>query len=154
MIRPHEFNNATVPTAWFMKFEAFARMYSTLDWLGLLVSSVSENCLRKIKNLEHIETKHDRYYLLKNAMISKFGCKKTFSETFPKLQDLKNRIQKNYESLRHYSTVLRNLAKKLLSSLSENIFGLTTQIDRETALNKLNKSKLKNESISFDHSKV
>lgn len=125
-----------------------------------MISLVSENCLKKISNLEQIKTKHDGYYLLKNALISTFGEKKPISETPPKLQDLTNRIQNSSESLRQYGTELRNLAKKLLSSLSENeteeilrnqfVFGLRTQIDRENALNKLNKSKLKSETISFD----
>jgi hypothetical protein len=98
--RPHEFSNSTDPMVWFMKFEAFAKMYSTLDWLDLLVSLVSENCLKKISNLEQIKTKHDGYYLLKNALISTFGDKKIVSETPPKLQDLTNRIQNSNESLR------------------------------------------------------
>lgn len=47
MARPSEFNNSTNPTVWFNKFESYAKMYSPLDWFDLLISSVSENCLKK-----------------------------------------------------------------------------------------------------------
>lgn len=93
--------------------------------------------------------------------MSNFGTKNIISsQTPPKLQDFTNRIQKNNESLRQYGTALLKLAEKLLPSLPKNqtedflrdkfAYGLCAQIDRENAFNKLNKSKSRNEIISFN----